>query len=84
MRTRLLPILLGQFFLVGCASPQNIQPNNFSVYDAGAEGAVKTALELAAFSLVDDPTLAGIWVLNGALPSSLNSAESQQQKKQLP
>ena len=39
------------------------------VYYAGAESSVKTALELAKFTLVDDPALADVFVLNGEIPA---------------
>ena len=42
---------------------------NLRVYYAGSEGSVKTALELAKFELVTDPTLADVFVLNGEIPA---------------
>jgi len=39
------------------------------VYYAGAEDSVKTALQLANFSFVDDPALADVFVLNGEIPN---------------
>ena len=40
------------------------------VYYAGAEGSVKTALELAKFELVDDPAQADVIVVNGEVPNT--------------
>jgi O-antigen/teichoic acid export membrane protein len=38
------------------------------VFYAGPDGSVKTALELAKFTVVTDPTQADVFVLNGAIP----------------
>ncbi|MBI5295705.1 MAG: lipopolysaccharide biosynthesis protein [Chloroflexi bacterium] len=51
----------------------SVQPvhadGNLRVFYVGAEGSVKTALELAKFTLVDDPALADVFVLNGEIPA---------------
>jgi hypothetical protein len=43
---------------------------NLRVYYAGADGSVKTALELAKFELVTDPAQADVFVLNGDIPAN--------------
>jgi O-antigen/teichoic acid export membrane protein len=42
--------------------------DRLSVYYAGEESGVRTALVLADYNLVSDPTLADVLVLNGAIP----------------
>ncbi len=42
--------------------------SNLRVFYAGADGSVKTALELAKFDLVTDPEQADVFVLNGDIP----------------
>jgi O-antigen/teichoic acid export membrane protein len=42
------------------------------VYYAGPNGGVKTALELAKFQMVDDPSLADVLVLNGTIPDPVS------------
>jgi O-antigen/teichoic acid export membrane protein len=48
--------------------PASAAETSLKVYYLGPDGGVKTALELAQFTLVDDPALADVWVLNGTLP----------------
>jgi O-antigen/teichoic acid export membrane protein len=43
--------------------------DSLRVYYAGAAGSVKTALELAKFTFVDDPAQADVFVLNGESPN---------------
>ncbi|MBI5934297.1 MAG: hypothetical protein HY867_11365 [Chloroflexi bacterium] len=42
--------------------------DSLRVFYAGQDGGVKTALELAEFTLVDDPARADVFVLNGVIP----------------
>ena len=44
--------------------------DSLRVYYAGADGSVKTALELAKFTLVTDPAQADVFVLNGEIPEA--------------
>lgn len=55
------------------ARSQSVQPahadDGLRVYYAGADGSVKTALELAEFTFVTDPMQADVFVLNGEVPT---------------
>ncbi len=66
MRKFILPmlVLLILFVAVTPASAED----SLRVYYAGPEGAVKTALELAKFTFVTDPTQADVLILNGTIP----------------
>jgi len=50
------------------AQPARAQGQVLSVYYAGPDGSVKTALQLAKFNLVEAPTGADMIVLNGMIP----------------
>lgn len=50
-----------------CASPVEAS-DTLSVYYAGPDGGTKNALELAGFTLVNDPLQADVLVLNGLIP----------------
>lgn len=61
------------FFMVLALTLSIVRPayadESLRVYYAGADGSVKTALELAKFELVTDPALADVFVLNGEIPN---------------
>ena len=54
--------------LLSVAAPVHAD-NGLRVFYAGADGSIKTALELAKFMLVDDPAQADVFVLNGEIPN---------------
>ena len=60
------------FFIVLALAFSIVKPvyaqDGLRIYYAGADGSVKTALELAKFELVTDPALADVFVLNGEIP----------------
>ncbi len=60
------------FFVVLALMLSVVQPaladESLRVYYAGADGSVKSALELAKFELATDPALADVFVLNGEIP----------------
>ena len=60
------------FFIVLVLAFSIVKPvyaqDGLRVYYAGADGSVKTALELAKFELVTDAALADVFVLNGEIP----------------
>lgn len=60
-------LLIALFVLIATPFPASAS-DNLAVYYAGPDGAVKTALELAKFTLVDDPAQADVLVLNGVIP----------------
>jgi O-antigen/teichoic acid export membrane protein len=69
MRKTALPLLLILAVLLSaCAPSQHPDLIQRSVFYAGAEGSVKTALSLAGYRLVTNPVLADVFVLNGAVP----------------
>lgn len=72
MRKFLLPLLVIAllFLAVFPASADS----SLRVYYAGEEGSVKTALELADFTFVDDPAQADVLVLNGLIPDPAAAA----------
>jgi O-antigen/teichoic acid export membrane protein len=61
-------VLLFIFLLVLSVVRPVYAQNNLRVFYAGANGNVKTALELAKFDLVTDPAQADVFVLNGEIP----------------
>jgi O-antigen/teichoic acid export membrane protein len=65
---RFLPVLIILVLLSAFVTPVHAD-DSLRVYYAGAEGGVKTALELAEFTLVTDPTRADVFVLNGEIPA---------------
>jgi O-antigen/teichoic acid export membrane protein len=72
MRKIILPLLvLAILFLA--VSPVSADAS-LRVYYAGAEGGVRTALELAEFTFVDDPSQADVLVLNGVIPDPETAA----------
>lgn len=72
MRKLILPLLVIAllFLAVFPASADS----SLRVYYAGEEGSVKTALELADFTFVDDPAQADVLVLNGLIPDPAAAA----------
>jgi len=63
-----LPLFVILALLSACAPAQNIDLVQRSIYYAGDDGGVKTALSLAGYRLVTNPMLADLFVLNGAVP----------------
>lgn len=74
MRRRLFLFVL--LFLVGCAPVNKSSLGDINVFYAGPDGSVKTALKLAKFTLVDDPSQADMLVRNGKIPSSQEQINS--------
>ncbi len=72
----LLPLL--PLLLCLCVVPPVAAQEVVRVYYAGPEGAVRTALELADFSLVDNPAQADVALLNGVIPDAPALAERLQ------
>ena len=66
MRKIILPLLV--FAIVFLAVSPASASDTLRVYYAGPEDSVKTALELAAFTFVDDPAQADVFLLNGVIP----------------
>lgn len=77
---RILPILFALSLLVVCVTPAHAD-DSLRVYYVGKEGGVKTALELAEFSLVTDPTQADVYVVNGEMPDNPAIAQIIQAKE---
>ncbi|MBI4730888.1 MAG: hypothetical protein HY781_01935, partial [Chloroflexi bacterium] len=48
--------------------------NSLRVYYAGEDGSIRTALELANFTFVDDPAQADVLILNGVIPDPETAA----------
>jgi O-antigen/teichoic acid export membrane protein len=73
---RWLVILLATVLLLAAVGPASAQGRGLSVYYAGPEGRVRTALTLAdAFTLVEQPNQAQVLVLNGVAPAAEELAE---------
>jgi O-antigen/teichoic acid export membrane protein len=66
MRKIILPLLILAILFLA-VSPVSADAS-LRVYYTGAEGGVRTALELAEFTFVDDPSQADVLVLNGVIP----------------
>ncbi|HBX68673.1 MAG TPA: hypothetical protein DEH25_04640, partial [Chloroflexi bacterium] len=68
----LFVVLLSFFGLVSCNSAQTVMHKSVSVYYAGPDDGVKTALDLAAqaqtVAWAADPAQAEVWILNGEIP----------------
>ncbi|MBM3152822.1 MAG: lipopolysaccharide biosynthesis protein [Chloroflexi bacterium] len=72
MRKLLLPLLVIAILFLA-VTPASADAT-LRVYYAGADGGVKTALELADFTFVDDPAQADVLVLNGVIPDPETAA----------
>ena len=55
--------------LVSVVVPVNAKPGDVQIYYAGPEGSVKTALELAEFSITAELGEADVLVLNSQVPN---------------
>jgi O-antigen/teichoic acid export membrane protein len=66
---RLFIVLTTLFILFSFVGPAHAD-DSLRVYYAGPDGSVKTALELAKFTLVTDPPQADVFVLNGVIPDA--------------
>ena len=64
----LLILLLAIFASAFLAQPAHAD-DSIRVFYAGADGSVKTALGLANFTLVTDPSQADVFVFNGVIPA---------------
>jgi O-antigen/teichoic acid export membrane protein len=64
---RRIVLLTTLIFLFTITTPASAS-DALRVYYAGPEDSVKTALELAAFTFVDDPAQADVFLLNGVIP----------------
>lgn len=67
MKRLAVPLLLVVIILVS-VKPAYAQEKTLAVYYAGPDGSVKTALQLAKFTLVDNPAKADVILLNGVFP----------------
>ncbi|KAF0108231.1 MAG: hypothetical protein FD146_805 [Anaerolineaceae bacterium] len=72
MRKIIFPLLV--FVILFLAVSPASADATLRVYYAGADGSVKTALELADFTFVDDPAQADVLVLNGVIPDPATAA----------
>ena len=68
-KQRSLIVLLIVFLLTGLMVQPAHADASLRVFYSGAEGSVKTALELARFNLVSDAAQADVFVLNGEIPN---------------
>ncbi|MGE5643523.1 MAG: lipopolysaccharide biosynthesis protein, partial [Byssovorax cruenta] len=68
-KQRSLIVLLIVFLLTGLMVQPAHAEDSLRVFYSGAEGSVKTALELARFNLVSDAAQADVFVLNGEIPN---------------
>ena len=66
---RLVIALIALLVLFSFVQPVRAE-DSLRVFYTGNDGSVKTALELAKFTLVDDPAQADVIVLNGVIPDS--------------
>jgi O-antigen/teichoic acid export membrane protein len=73
--------LVWAILLFTWVSPALAAEPHIAVYYAGPDGSVKTALELAKFTLVADPASAEVLVFNGSLPDARQAAELLQAGK---
>lgn len=71
-KATILALLLVILFVAVSPATAN---STLSVYYAGEEGSVKVALNLAGFTLVDDPKQAEVLLLNGTIPDAEIAAE---------
>lgn len=65
---KLVPLLVILLLLSACAPSPHADLIQRSIYYAGGDGGVKTALSLAGYRLVTNPVLADVFVLNGVVP----------------
>lgn len=65
---RIAAFILALAILLSVALPGYAQVEPLSIYYAGADGPVKTALDLADFAYVADPAAADVLVLNETIP----------------
>ena len=67
-KQRSLIVLLIVFLLTGLMVQPAHAEDSLRVFYSGADGSVKTALELARFNLITDAAQADVFVLNGEIP----------------
>lgn len=72
MRKLIFPLLIVTLLFLA-VSPASADAS-LRVYYAGLDGSVTTALRLADFAIVDDPSQADVLVLNGAIPDPTAAA----------
>src|SRR5512142_964291 len=65
----LLVLLIVVYLAASIIQPAHAD-DTLRVFYAGPDGSVKTALQLAKFTLVSDPSQADVLILNGEIPSS--------------
>ncbi len=70
---KLISSLFVLAFLLSIVSPASAA-DGITVYYAGTEGSVKTALELAKFTFVTNPAQADVLILNGTIPDPAAAA----------
>ncbi len=73
---RCTSVFLVLLVLILVTQPSFAQEDLIRVYYIGADDSVKTALELAKFEIVDEPTQADAWVVNGVSPDNSSLEES--------
>ena len=66
---KLLPLFVILLLLSACAPAQPVDLIQRTVFYAGEDGGVKTALSLAGYRLASDPVMADLFVLNGEIPN---------------
>ncbi len=66
---RFIPFLLALTLMFVFVTPARAD-DSLRVFYAGTDGGVKIALELAKFTLVNDPSQADVFVLNGEIPDN--------------
>ena len=67
-KQRSLIVLLIVLLLTGLMVQPAHAEDSLRVFYSGADGSVKTALELARFNLITDAAQADVFVLNGEIP----------------
>ena len=72
---KLLPLFVILLLLSACAPAQPVDLIQRTVFYAGKDGGVKTALSLAGYRLTSDPVMADLFVLNGEIPDDATIME---------
>jgi len=67
---KLFPLFIFLLLLSACAPAQDAALVERKIFYAGSDGGLKTALSLAGYTLVSDPTHADVFVLNGESPQA--------------
>jgi hypothetical protein len=78
MKKLLLFLVLPLLLLTACSPTSHKDLIQRSIYYAGPDSEVKTALSLAGYRFVTDPVLADVFVLNGEIPDDTVISERVQ------